>query len=91
MRVLVLFPLAVLPCPHAAGPADAPLPAALDGVAHRWGWRVDEAAGQPLAYVYGRDDQGASGTGLTTDEARRIATGIAPLRRLLGAGAATAR
>jgi hypothetical protein len=43
------------------------------------GWRVDDASGRPLAYVYGRDDQGASGTGLTVDEARRIATGISRL------------
>jgi hypothetical protein len=48
------------------------------------GWRVDDAAGMALAYVYGRDDLGASSTNLSFDEARRIAGGIARLPELLG-------
>lgn len=50
------------------------------------GWRVDDANGQAVAYVYGRDDQGVNGTMLTVDELRRIATNIAQLPELLRAG-----
>jgi hypothetical protein len=54
------------------------------------GWRVDDATGRPLAYVYCRDDEGGAGTShLTTDEARRIAVNIARLPELVrveGAG-----
>ena len=48
------------------------------------GWRVEDATGQPLAYVYGDDrPQGASSHVLTVDQARRIALGIARLPDLL--------
>jgi len=48
------------------------------------GWRIDDATGRPLAYVYGRDDGGGVASNhLTTDEARRIAVNIARLPDLL--------
>jgi hypothetical protein len=48
------------------------------------GYRVDDAGGQALAYVYGRDVQLAhQAEGLTWDEARRIAAGIARLPELM--------
>ena len=48
------------------------------------GWRIEDATGQPLAYVYGDDrPQGASSQVLTVDEARRIALGIARLPELM--------
>jgi hypothetical protein len=47
------------------------------------GWRVDDASGLPLAYLYGRDDQGVNTNMLTVDEARRIARNIARLPELL--------
>jgi hypothetical protein len=47
------------------------------------GWRVDDAAGQPLVYIYGRDDQGVNSQKLTIDEARRIAVNVARLPELL--------
>ena len=51
---------------------------------HTGGWRVEDATGQPLAYVYGDDrPQGASSHVLTVDQARRIALGIARLPDLL--------
>lgn len=48
------------------------------------GYRVDDASGQALAFVYGRDADIAHHAGaLTWDEARRIATGIARLPELM--------
>ena len=50
------------------------------------GWRVVDAIGTPLAYVYARDDlmNGTSGSNfLSTEEAWRIATGITKLPDLL--------
>jgi hypothetical protein len=50
------------------------------------GCRVDDAAGQALAYVYGRDAHMAhQAKSLTWDEARRIAAGIARLPELMAA------
>ena len=49
------------------------------------GFRVVDANGIAVAYVYCRDDLAASSGGsrwLTTDEARRIAAGIARLPEL---------
>ena len=48
------------------------------------GWRIEDATGQPLAYIYGDDrPQGASSHVLTVDQARRIALGVARLPDLL--------
>ena len=42
------------------------------------GWRVEDATGYALAYVYGTDaPQVISSTAMTLDEARRIAINIA--------------
>jgi hypothetical protein len=50
------------------------------------GFRVEDATGRALAYVYGEDrSRGVGDAGLTTDEARRIAVNIARLPALLGA------
>jgi hypothetical protein len=54
------------------------------------GYRVDDADGQALAYVYGRDVHMAhQAKGLTWDEARRIAAGIARLPELLAMRSST--
>ena len=46
------------------------------------GFKVLDASGQALAYVYARDnDSDAQAKVLTTDEARRIAANIAKLPR----------
>jgi hypothetical protein len=48
------------------------------------GYRVDDPARQALAYVYGREAHMAhQAKGLTWDEARRIAAGIARLPELM--------
>ena len=50
------------------------------------GFRVDDANGVAVAWVYARDDMHARSGGLpwlTTDEARQIASGIARLPGLL--------
>jgi hypothetical protein len=54
---------------------------ALDG-----GYKVVDSNGQTLAYVYGHADQRDAGIAksLTLDEARRIASNIAKLPKLLG-------
>jgi hypothetical protein len=54
---------------------------ALDG-----GFKIKDANGQALAYVYGHLDPRDAETakGLTLDEARRIASNIAKLPNLLG-------
>jgi hypothetical protein len=49
------------------------------------GYKVLDATGQSLAYVYGRETKADADTAdvLTMDEARRIASNIAKLRDLL--------
>jgi hypothetical protein len=52
------------------------------------GYKVLDADGQSLAYVYGRETKANSDIAkvLTKDEARRIASNIAKLPTLLGMG-----
>ena len=51
------------------------------------GFKVIDAQGQSIAYVYSRENEAAAGIAgvLTEDEARRIASNIAKLPALLGA------
>jgi hypothetical protein len=51
------------------------------------GYKVLDANGQSLAYVYGRETKADADTAqvLTMDEARRIASNIAKLPNYLGA------
>lgn len=51
------------------------------------GYAVEDATGFRVAYVYGDDrTRGAADQGMTKDEARRIAVGIARLPGLVGKG-----
>jgi hypothetical protein len=61
-----------------------PLPWTVETIAG--GFKVIDAGGQSLAYVYGHADQRDAGIAkaLTLDEARRIASNIAKLPTLLG-------
>jgi 2-methylisocitrate lyase-like PEP mutase family enzyme len=63
-----------------------PLPWTVETIAG--GFKVIDASGQSLAYVYGHADQRDAGIAkaLTLDEARRIASNIAKLPTLLGKG-----
>jgi len=49
------------------------------------GYKVKDANGQSLAYVYGRETGADIANVLTMDEVRRIASNIAKLPTLLGA------
>ena len=51
------------------------------------GYKVRNATGQALAYVYGREDRADADTAnvLTMDEARRVAANIAKLPNCLAA------
>ena len=53
------------------------------------GYKVKDANGQSLAYVYGRETGADIANVLTMDEARRIASNIAKLPVLLGTDAST--
>jgi hypothetical protein len=52
------------------------------------GYKVKDANGQSLAYVYGRETRADADTPqvLALDEARRLASNIAKLPKLLGKG-----
>ena len=64
-----------------------PFPAAVDCRQAPRRFKVIDAQGQSLAYVYARESEAAAGIAgaLTEDEARRIASNIAKLPALLGA------
>jgi hypothetical protein len=56
------------------------------------GFRVDDATGRAVAYVYGEGRaRGVNDDGLTVDQARRIASCIARLPALLGAAGVIAQ
>jgi hypothetical protein len=62
-------------------------PAPWRAVSTPGGWRVEDATGMALAYVYGDDaPEGVNQRKLTRDEARRIAAGIARIPERQGRG-----
>jgi hypothetical protein len=67
---------------------QAPIPSALHIEALDGGFKIVDANGQALAYVYGHADSRDAGItkALTLDEARRVASNIAKLPDLLGKG-----
>lgn len=67
-------------------PSSRRFPAPWQTVDIPGGYRIDDAHGQSVAYVYGDDlHHGVNDRRLTKDEARRIARAIARLPELLGA------
>jgi hypothetical protein len=76
------------PCPiprPAPIPDLAPRPPPWTAVETPDGWRVNDAPGFAVAYVYREDRaRGASDLGMSRDEAWRIAIGIARLPELVG-------
>ena len=67
---------------------NASIPTTVDGRADFRRVQGIDANGQSLAYVYSRDTDSDAliANVLTTDEARRIASAIAKLPKLLGKG-----
>ena len=66
-------------------PAPRRIPAPWTATRTDAGYRIEDAWGRTVAYVYARDDEWSAhvANGLTFDEARRVATGIARLPDLL--------
>jgi hypothetical protein len=66
--------------------ASAPPPRPWKAEAIKGGYVVKDASGQSIAYVYGRETRADADTAkvLTLDEARRVASNIAKLPKLLG-------
>ena len=69
-------------------PANETLPTTMDRAKIPGGYKVKDANGQSLAYVYSRETKDAANIAgvLTEDEARSIASNIAKLPKLLGKG-----
>jgi hypothetical protein len=63
-----------------------PFPRPWKAEAIKGGYVVKDASGQSIAYVYGRETRADADTAkvLTLDEARRVASNIAKLPKLLG-------
>ena len=64
--------------PPTPAPSPRRFPAPWRAVETPGGFRVDDADGQPLAYIYGAErSRGANDQGLSLEEARRVAAWIA--------------
>ena len=71
--------------PNTSAPAKRRFPAPWRVVEIPGGFKIEDAAGRSLAYIYSRPDLAnvVQPPPLTQDEARRIAAGIARLPELL--------